>query len=51
MDHINNGPYQLLKKDPTAKIKTKTIKQLKVLKDMQAKIFLRISTRIMVKPF
>ena len=33
MDHINNGPYQLLKKDPTAKIKTKTLKQLKVLKD------------------
>ena len=22
IDHINNGPYQLLKKDPTAKIKT-----------------------------
>ena len=33
MDHINNGPYQLLKKDPTTKIKTKTLKQLKVLKD------------------
>ena len=32
-DHINNGPYQLLKKDPTTKIKTKTLKQLKVLKD------------------
>ena len=31
MDHINNGPYQLLKKDPTTKIKTKTLKQLKVL--------------------
>ena len=27
MDHINNGPYQLLKKDPTTKIKTKTLKQ------------------------
>ena len=25
--------YQLLKKDPTSKIKTKTLKQLKVLKD------------------
>ena len=25
MDHINNGPYQLLKKDPTTKIKTKTL--------------------------
>ena len=23
---INNGPYQLLKKDPTTKIKTKTLK-------------------------
>ena len=33
MDHINNGPYQLLKKDPTTTIKTKTLKQLKVLKD------------------
>ena len=35
MDHINNGPYQLLKKDPTTKIKTKTLKQLKVLKDSE----------------
>ena len=26
MDHINNGPYQILKKDPTTKIKTKTLK-------------------------
>ena len=33
MDHINNGPYQLLKKDPTTKTKTKTLKQLKFLKD------------------
>ena len=33
MDHINNGPYQLHKKDPTTKIKAKTLKQLKVLKD------------------
>ena len=33
MDHINNGPYKLLKKDPTTKIKAKTLKQLKVLKD------------------
>ena len=31
-DHINNGRYQLLKKDPTTKIKTNTLKQLKVLK-------------------
>ena len=35
MDHISNGPYQLLKKDPTTKIKTKTLKQLKVLKDSE----------------
>ena len=34
-DHINNGPYQLLNKDPTTKIKTKTLKQLKVLKDSE----------------
>ena len=33
MDHINKGPYQLLKKDPTTKIKTKILRQLKVLKD------------------
>ena len=33
IDHINNGPYQLLKKDITTKIKAKTLKQLKVLKD------------------
>ena len=33
IDHINNGPYQLLKKDRTTKIKTKTLKQLKVLRD------------------
>ena len=35
VDHINNDPYQLLKKDPTNKIKTKTLKQLKVLKDRE----------------
>ena len=29
MDQISNGPYQLLKKDPTTKIKTKALKQLK----------------------
>ena len=33
MDHINNGRYQLLKKIPTTKIKARTLKQLKVLKD------------------
>ena len=33
MGHINNGPYQLLKKDPISKLKAKTSKQLKVLKD------------------
>ena len=33
MDHINNGPYQILNKDPTTKIKTKTLKKLKVLND------------------
>ena len=33
MNHINNGPYQLFKKDRTTKIKAKTLKQLKVLKD------------------
>ena len=26
IDHINNGSYQLLKKDPTTKIETKTLK-------------------------
>ena len=33
MDHINNGPYQLLKKDRATKIKTKTLKQSKILRD------------------
>ena len=33
MDHINYVPYQLLKKDPTTKIKAKTLKELKTLKD------------------
>ena len=33
VNHTNNGPYQLLKKDPTTKTKTKTLKQLKILKD------------------
>ena len=33
MDHRNDGPYQLLKKDPTTKIITKILKQLKVLKE------------------
>ena len=33
MDHINNVPHQLLKKDPTSKIKAKTLKQLKALKN------------------
>ena len=32
MDHVNNGLYQLLRKDPTTKIKTKTLKRLKFLK-------------------
>ena len=27
LDHINNGPYHILRKDPTTKIKTKTLKQ------------------------
>ena len=35
MDHINNGPYQLLKKDLTTQIKTKTLKQFKVQKDRE----------------
>ena len=29
----SNGSYQLLKKDPITKIKTKTLKQLKLLRD------------------
>ena len=33
MDHIHNGLYQLLKEDPTTKIKAKTLKQLNVLND------------------
>ena len=33
MDQIKNGPYQLVKKHPATKIKAKTLKKLKVLKD------------------
>ena len=33
MNHIDNGPYQFLKKDSNTKIKVKTLKQLKVPKD------------------
>ena len=33
MDHIKNTPHQLLRKDPTNKVKAKTLKQLKDLKD------------------
>ena len=33
MDHINNAPCQLLNKDTTTKIKAKTSKQSKVIKD------------------
>ena len=37
MDHINKGPYQLLKNDPTTKIKVKTFKELKTLKESKFK--------------
>ena len=33
MDHLNDGAYQLLKKDPITKIKTKTLKQLKAMNE------------------
>ena len=33
LHHIRNSPYQLLKKDRTTKMKAKTLKQLKALKD------------------
>ena len=33
IDHINNSPYQLLKRGPASKIKAKTLKQLEVLKE------------------
>ena len=41
MDHINNGPYQVLKKYATTKIKASTLKQLKGLNDNECigKIF------------
>ena len=38
MDHINNCPYQLLKKDPT-KTKTKPLKQLRVLEFIDNKLY------------
>ena len=33
IDHINNCPNQLLRKDPTTKIKAKTLTELKDLRD------------------
>ena len=33
MNHINNESYELLKENPTPKIKAKILKQVKVLKD------------------
>ena len=33
MDHINNGPCQLLKKDPATEFKAKALRKSKVLKD------------------
>ena len=33
MDHINNGPYQLLKKHLATKTKAKALKKFKILKD------------------
>ena len=35
MDHINNSSHQLLKKDPTTKIKAKTLKQIKALQGIE----------------
>ena len=35
MNHINNEPYELLKENPTPKIKVKILKQLRVLKDKE----------------
>ena len=35
MDHINNGPYQLLKKHPATKTKAKALKKLKILEDTE----------------
>ena len=35
MDHKKNGPYKLLKRVPTTKIKATTVKKLKVLKDRE----------------
>ena len=32
MDHIHNGQYQLLQKDPSSKIKVKKLKKLQALK-------------------
>ena len=34
--HVNSGSYHLLKKDPTTKIKAKSWKQLKALKDNES---------------
>ena len=50
MEHLSNGSYQLLKKDPTIKIKTKTLKQLKALKKnefIDNKLKMKIATPIL----
>ena len=38
MDHIDNGPYQLLDKDPTTKAKAKAMKQLKALNPLTTNV-------------
>ena len=38
MDHINNGPYQLLDKNPTTKAKAKAMKQLKALNPLTTNV-------------
>ena len=53
MDHISNGSYQLLKKDPTTKIKPKTLKQLKVLKNnefIDNKLYYNLKPRFYGQP-
>ena len=35
IDHVNNGSYQLLKNDPTTKIKAKKLEKLKVPKESE----------------
>ena len=48
MYHTNNGSYQLLKKDPTTKMKAEKTKQLKALKEMNKMIIITLMLKMKI---